>query len=400
MKALILAAGRGTRMQPITYTIPKPMIPILNKPVMEFLIEHLKKHSVNEVMVNTSYLSHAIEDYFTDGARFGVEIGYSFEGYVDNGQVIDEPVGSAGAIKKIQEQWGFFDETFVVLCGDAIVDVDLTQLLKIHKEKGAMATIALSEVPAQDVSSYGVVMTDDEGSVLEFQEKPSVEEAKSTMVNTGIYLFEPEVINRIPSGVNYDIGGELFPKLIAQNAKVYGANLPFQWLDMGKVSDYHHVVSQALSGQVNGLSMPGTPHSKGIHCGLNAQVDLTQSEIVPPVYIGSGSVIEPGCRIIGPTFIGQGCKVASGSHIEKSIIYDHTRISGTAHISEKIICDSYCIDTSGDAIDLKESDLEWLIADARSPISSVEEGQYEIETMLQKIGLKFPDEHLKRVAYA
>ncbi|HVQ40011.1 MAG TPA: nucleotidyltransferase family protein, partial [Pyrinomonadaceae bacterium] len=137
MKAIILAAGKGTRLRPLTYSVPKPMIPVLDKPVMEFLVELLALHGVNQIVVNTSYRAPDIEDYFRDGARFGVEMGYSFEGHIENGIIVDEPVGSAGAIKKIQEHSGFFDEPFVVLCGDAIVDIDLTSLMKVHQERKA-----------------------------------------------------------------------------------------------------------------------------------------------------------------------------------------------------------------------------------------------------------------------
>ena len=218
MKAMILAAGKGTRVQPITHTIPKPMIPILQKPVMEFLLELLRQHGFTEVMVNVSHLAAEIENYFRDGQRFGVEIAYSFEGRIEDGELIGDALGSAGGLKKIQTFQPFFDDTFVVLCGDALIDLDLTEAVRLHKEKGAMASLVTKRVPKDQVSSYGVVVTDQDSRVLSFQEKPSVDEAASDMINTGIYIFEPEVLDYIPAGIPFDIGADLFPRLVAAGA--------------------------------------------------------------------------------------------------------------------------------------------------------------------------------------
>ena len=194
MKAMILAAGKGTRVQPLTYELPKPMIPILGKPVMEYLVEHLVKYGIQEIMVNVSYLHQKIEDYFGEGQRFGAQIGYSFEGYMtDDGEVMPKPIGSAGGLKKIQEFGGFFDETTLVICGDALIDLDIKSALFEHKRKGAMVSIITKEVPLDKASDYGMVVTDEEGRVLSFQEKPKPEEALSNLASTGIYIFEPEV---------------------------------------------------------------------------------------------------------------------------------------------------------------------------------------------------------------
>jgi mannose-1-phosphate guanylyltransferase len=148
MKAMILAAGKGTRVRPLTYALPKPMIPILGKPVMEYLIEHLVKFGIQDIMVNVSYLHDRIENYFGEGQRFGARIGYSFEGYVDDdGQVFPDPIGSAGGMKKIQEFGGFFDETTLVICGDALIDLDIHSALFEHRRKGALVSVITKEVP-------------------------------------------------------------------------------------------------------------------------------------------------------------------------------------------------------------------------------------------------------------
>ena len=180
MKAMILAAGKGTRVRPITHTIPKPLIPILQKPVMEFLLELLREHGFDEIIVNVSHLAEQIENYFRDGQRFGVQIAYSFEGSIKDGVLVGEAIGSAAGIRKIQDFNPFFDDTFIVLCGDALIDLDLTAAIKWHREKGAIATIVTKCVPKDVVSSYGVVVTDAEGKILTFQEKPSTDEALST----------------------------------------------------------------------------------------------------------------------------------------------------------------------------------------------------------------------------
>ena len=211
MKAMILAAGKGTRVQPITHTIPKPMIPILQKPVMEFLVELLKEHGFTEIMVNVSHLAEQIEGYFRDGQRFGVQIAYSFEGYIEDGQLIGAALGSAGGMKKVQNFQPFFDDTFVVLCGDALIDLDLSQAVRCHRACGALASVVTKSVPWDQVEGYGVVVSDENGRIQAFQEKPPRDQALSNAINTGIYIFDPKIFDHIPSGIPYDIGADLFP---------------------------------------------------------------------------------------------------------------------------------------------------------------------------------------------
>ena len=194
MKAMILAAGKGTRVRPITYRIPKPMIPILQKPVMEFLVELLRQHGFNQIMVNVSHLAKEIENYFRDGQRFGVNIAYSFEGRIEDGNLIGEALGSAGGMRRIQDFYPYFDDTFIVLCGDALIDLDLTAALKWHKEKGSMATVIMKSIPREQVSSYGVVVTDETGRIQSFQEKPKIEEALSTNTVSYTHLTLPTIL--------------------------------------------------------------------------------------------------------------------------------------------------------------------------------------------------------------
>jgi mannose-1-phosphate guanylyltransferase len=365
MKAMILAAGKGTRVRPITYTIPKPLIPILQKPVMEFLLELLRKHGFDQIMVNVSHLADEIENYFRDGQRFGVEIGYSFEGRIVEGKLVGEALGSAGGLRRIQDFNTFFDDTFIVLCGDALIDLDLTAAVKWHKAKGAIATVVTKKVPKEEVSSYGVVVTDQDGRIKSFQEKPSVEEALSTEINTGIYIFEPEVIDYIPPKQQYDIGSELFPKLVEIGAPFYAVSMDFQWVDIGKVPDYWQAIRGVLMGEIKNVNIPGKEVAPGIYTGLNVAVNWDKVKIQGPVYIGSMTKIEDGATIIGPTMIGPNCWVCSGATVDNSVIFEYSRLGAGVRLIDKLVFGRYCVDKTGAAIDVQAAALDWLITDAR-----------------------------------
>ena len=365
MKAMILAAGKGTRVRPITHIVPKPMIPILQKPVMEFLLELLREHGFTEIMVNVSHLAEEIENYFRDGQRFGVEIAYSFEGRIEDGQLIGDALGSAGGLKKIQTFQRFFDDTFVVLCGDALIDLDLSEAVRRHKAKGAMASLITKRVPRDQVSSYGVVVTDADGRVRSFQEKPAVDEAASDMINTGIYIFEPEVLDYVPNGVPFDIGSDLFPRLVADDAAFYALPMEFEWVDIGKVPDYWQAIRSVLQGQVRQVQIPGKEVRPGIYAGLNVAANWDKINVQGPIYVGGMSRIEDGATIIGPAMIGPSCHICEGATIDNSIIFDYSRIGPGVRLVEKLVFGRYCVDRNGDHFDLQEAALDWLITDVR-----------------------------------
>jgi len=364
MKAMILAAGKGTRVRPLTYDLPKPMIPVLGKPVMAYLIEHLAKNGVTEIMVNVAHLHEKIEDYFGEGEQFGVQIGYSFEGYTkEDGEVVAVPIGSAGGMKKIQEFGGFFDDTAIVLCGDALIDLDLKAALLEHRRKGAMATVITKEVPWDKVSSYGVVVTDKDGRITQFQEKPKQEEALSNFISTGIYIFEPEVLNLIPSGVEFDIGSQLFPLLVEKGLPFYAQGRPFNWLDIGSVSDYWEVLQNVLTGEVNHMDVPGIQIEPGLWTGLNTSIDWEGTTIKGPVYIGSGVKVEAGSTIIGPTWIGHGSHICEGAEVVRSVLFEYTRVLNDVTLHEMIVFKDYSIDRAGQMKHSSEySSDEWLNA--------------------------------------
>ncbi|WP_242490051.1 sugar phosphate nucleotidyltransferase [Noviherbaspirillum cavernae] len=345
--------------------MPKPMIPILGKPVMAYIVEHLAKHGVRDIMVNVSYLHERIEDYFGEGSRFGVNIGYSFEGHVDDdGEVVPEALGSAGGMKRIQEFGNFFDETTIVVCGDALIDLDLDAALREHKRKGALASVVTKEVPWDKVSDYGVVVMGDDGRVQRFQEKPRQEDAKSNFASTGIYIFEPAAIDLIPSGRIFDIGSELFPLMAERGLPFYAQTRPFNWLDIGSVTDYWSVLQNMLMGEVAQMEVPGTQAKEGVWVGLNTRIDWEGTTIEGPVYIGSGSHIEAGSKIVGPAWIGHGSHICAGAEITRSILFEYTRVLRNARLDETIVCKNYFVNRAGEMRRLAEADDAGLI-DAR-----------------------------------
>ncbi len=386
MKAMILAAGKGTRVRPITYTIPKPLIPILEKPVMEFLLELLRQHGFDQIMVNVSHLANEIENYFRDGQRFGVQIAYSFEGRIVDGVLVGEAIGSAGGMRRIQDFSPFFDDTFVVLCGDALIDLDLTAAVKWHKAKGSIATVIMKSVPREEVSSYGIVVTDESGRVKAFQEKPAVEEALSTNISTGIYIFEPEVLDYIPSGQQYDIGSELFPKLVEMNAPFYGLVMDFEWVDIGKVPDYWQAIRGVLLDEIKNVKIPGHEVRPGIYTGLNVAVNWDKVNITGPVYIGGMTRIEDGAKIVGPAMIGPNCYICGGATVDNSVIFEYSRLGPGVRLVDKLVYGRYCVDKTGAMIDVQAAALDWLITDTRQVLPS--QPALERQAIAELLGLE------------
>lgn len=365
-KGMILAAGQGTRVRPLTRDLPKPMVPILGKPVMEYLIEHLARHGITEIMVNVAYHHQKIEEYFGDGSRWGVEIGYSYEGVRDHGDVVPRPMGSAGGMRRIQDFSGFFDQTTLVLCGDALIDLDITAAIAEHHAKGAVASLVAMDVPLADVSAYGVVLAAPDGRIESFQEKPSPQEAKSTLASTGVYIFEPQVLDLVPPGRVYDIGAELFPQLVAQKLPFFVQNRPFHWIDIGRVSDYWSVLQRVLKGEVAEMKMPGKQVRPGVWVGLNTAIDWDRVKIEGPVYIGSSCRVEAGATITGPAWIGNGSVIRSGARITRSVLFDYTRIAADMHFNEMIVSRHYCVDRHGDTMYRGDDNTQLRWGDARA----------------------------------
>lgn len=369
-KAMILAAGQGTRVRPLTKNLPKPMVPILGKPVLEYLIEHLARYGITDIMINVAYNHWKIENHFGDGSRWGVNIGYSYEGQREHGEVVPKPLGSAGGMKKIQDFSGFFDETTLVMCGDALIDLDIGAALFEHRTKGALASVVALNVKREDVQNYGIVCADASGRVLEFQEKPTPEDAKSTLASTGIYLFEPAVLELIPSGRSFDIGSDLFPLLAQRGLPFYAQSRFFNWIDIGRVGDYWSVLQRVLMGEVAQMEMPGREIKPGIWVGLNTRIDWDEVDISGPVYIGSSVRIEPGVKVVGPSWIGTGSHLRRDAEIRRSVLFEYTRISTEQVFDEMIVAPQYCVDRHGVTNYVGDEDCRRRWGDARGSMTA------------------------------
>jgi mannose-1-phosphate guanylyltransferase/phosphomannomutase len=310
MKAMILAAGVGSRLDPLTRNLPKPMVPIVNRPVIEHIIDLLKQHHFNEIMVNLHYLGETIEQHLGDGKRFGVKVCYSKE---------EELWGDAGSVKRCEE---FFtkggNEPFLVIGGDDISDKDLTKLVKSHKEKRAIATIGLSLV--DDPSEYGIVLMNEKGRITRFLEKPKGEVIFSNTANTGVYVFDQSIFDYIPKGRFYGFGHNLFPQLLDQKKPLFGHLTSSYWKDIGNLHVYRQTHRDVLAGRV-ALHIPMKEKKKYQWMGENVEIDPT-AEIQYPVAIGDNVRIEAGAQILENTVIGNGCVVEIGACLKETILWE------------------------------------------------------------------------------
>jgi len=306
MKAMILAAGVGSRLDPLTRAVPKPMVPIVNRPVMEHLVQLLKKHGFTDIMVNLYYLGDKIKAYFGDGSKWGVRIHYSEE---------DRLWGDAGSVKRVQD---FFDDTFLVIGGDDLTDLDLSRLMRFHKEKKAYCTIALSLV--EDPSEYGIALLNEKGRITRFLEKPKGEMIFSNAANIGIYVLEPAVFELIPNGMPYGFGANLLPLLIERKLPLYGFLTSSYWKDVGNLKTYQQAHWDALAGRVQ-IQMPYPERRKYVWVGENVEI-AKDAEIGYPVVIGSGTRIESGAKVLENCVIGENCVVEEGAVVQESILWD------------------------------------------------------------------------------
>ncbi len=258
MKAVVMAGGEGSRLRPLTVRRPKPMVPIVNRPVMEHILLLLKRHGITEVVLTVQYLARIIQDYFGDGSALGMRLHYSVE---------DVPLGTAGSVKLAEH---LLDETFLVISGDALTDFDLTKIVEYHRAKHAVATLTLKSVP--DPLEYGVVVTDATGHIQRFLEKPSWSEVISDTINTGIYVLEPEVLQRCPTGQSFDFGQDVFPALLADGKPIYGCVMETgYWTDVGTIQEYSRACFDVLEGKVQ-VELPEQSERPGIWCGPGVEI--------------------------------------------------------------------------------------------------------------------------------
>ncbi len=319
-----MSGGVGTRLRPLTCHLPKPMVPIFNKPVMEYGIDLLKKHGINDIAVTLCYLPETIMNYFGDGSKFNANINYYIE---------DKPLGTGGSVKNAHE---FFDSTIVVISGDAFTDIDLRKAYEFHREKGSKATLILNREPVP--LEYGVVITDDDGRIIRFLEKPSWGEVFSDTINTGIYILEPEVLDYYEKGENFDFSKDLFPRLLEDNVPMYGYITEEYWCDVGDLNTYIETQSHILSDEKKHYLL-GKGQEKGIWIGEGSFLEKGV-KIHPPVYIGKNSIIKEGAVIEPYTVIGNNCTIGGATSIKRSIIWDNVNISKSCEIRKSVICNN------------------------------------------------------------
>ena len=317
MKAVILVGGLGTRLRPLTINTPKAMVPVVNRPFLEYVIRRLSGHSVAEIVLAQSHLAQPIEDYFGDGGRFGVGLNYILE---------KTALGTAGAVKNAEE---YLDETFLVLNGDIFTDLDITAMTDFHRQKKAKVTIALT--PVDDPTSYGLIETDAQGRVSRFLEKPSWDQVTTNMINAGTYILEPEVISHIPPQTNFSFERDLFPFLLERGEPVYAYPSPCYWIDIGTPEKYFRLNKDLLSGKSNQYQ----PVEEG------EQGPTTQTpQIIGPVVIGRNCTIGRGVKLTGPVVIGADCTLLDGAVVEESVIWHNVEVGAGAVVKRSIIANN------------------------------------------------------------
>ena len=311
MKAIIMAGGEGTRLRPLTCDRPKPMVTLFDRPVMEYIIVLLRKMGIVEIGVTLQYLPQLIIDYFEDGAKFGVKLHYFIE---------NEPLGTAGSVKGAEH---FLDDDFIVISGDAVSNLDLSQAITFHKHHGALATLVLYRV--SQPLSYGVVVTDKSGKIERFVEKPTWPHVVSDRVNTGIYICKKEILTHIPPNTFYDFSKNLFAQFLESKTPLYGCELPGYWCDIGDIDAYLTCHTDILSGKAKGLSpVP-----------LEENSAITQKNAI---YIAQGAIIEPGAKIGPYTSIQQGATVKSGAKVARSVLYPGVIVEKNCEVKGALLC--------------------------------------------------------------
>ena len=309
-KAMIMAAGLGTRLYPLTGFTAKPMVPILNRPVMEHMISLLRHHGACEIAANLHYYPETIRTYFGDGSAFRVQLHYNHE---------ETLLGTAGGVGAFRDL--FSDGTFVVVSGDGLTDIDLTAFVAAHRRSGGIATIAVKEV--DDPSLYGVVVANEDGRITGFQEKPPVSEALSKSCNCGIYAFEPAIFEYVPRDVFTDWAKDVFPALLAEDVPFHRWEMNGYWNDVGNIEQYRLSNFDALLGRVV-LDMPGRQIASRVWVGEGTEIQ-SGSHIDPPVLIGAGCIIESDAQLIGPLIVGDGCVIERGAVLDGVINWGDVR---------------------------------------------------------------------------
>jgi mannose-1-phosphate guanylyltransferase len=306
MKAMVLAAGLGTRLKPITFEIPKPMVPVLDRPVMAHIVNLLHRQGFDDLIANLHYFPNSIKNYFGDSLT------YSYE---------EELLGTAGGVRNVADFFG--DDPVVVISGDALTDIDLRKLVKRHESAGGIATLTVRKVP--DTREYGVVIHDPDGRIQGFQEKPDPAEALSDLGNCGIYVFSPEIFDYFPDSDPVDWANDVFPALLDNDVPFYVHEIDEYWNDVGSLHELKQGTFDALEGKLK-LERSGEQLDEGLYVGDGTQLDDV-TFVGPPVWIGQDVEIGVGTRLMGPLVIGDGCRIGDTSALRDSIVFPGTNLA-------------------------------------------------------------------------
>jgi len=308
-----MAGGEGSRLRPLTCDCPKPMLRLMGKPLMEYAIELLKSTGIGEIGATLGYLPDEIQDYFGEGGALGVSLRYYIE---------KMPLGTAGSVGQARD---FLDERFIVLSGDGITDFDLAAAVRFHEKRDAMATLVLCRCP--NPQEYGMVVTDGEGRIRSFHEKPGPCDMISDRINTGIYILEPEVLKRIPENCPYDFGHDLFPALVAEEMPVFGYTADGYWCDVGDIGAYLKVHADAMDGKIR------LPSLSGFGGAVSAGAVLEPGCVLEtPCFVSPGAQISTGAQIGPYSVIGPGCCVHPGASVKRSVLFKNVRVEAGAQL--------------------------------------------------------------------
>ncbi len=322
MKAIIIAGGMGTRLRPLTYNIPKAIVPLANKPFVFHQIELLRKFGVTEVILNLHYLSDNIKNIFDDGKKLGVKIDFSIE---------EKPLGTAGAVKNAEK---FFDTgPMIVFNGDILTDINLEKMIKFHKEMKGKATLALTRV--DDPTPYGLIITDEKQRVIEFREKPSWEHVTANTINAGIYVVDPLIFKLVPKGKEFSFERQLYPGLLERGEKIYGYITDAYWMDIGDPVKYLKAHHDILSGDVMAV-IPGNKISANIWLESDANISGT-AKVRGPALIGSHARIAEEAIIDEFVVLGEGVTVGRGSRLKNCVVHPRSVIGENVKIEGSII---------------------------------------------------------------
>lgn len=320
MKALILAGGLGTRLRPLTYSTPKPLLPIANRPHITHVFDLLRAAGINEAVLLTSYLASEFDEVADDARAAGMRVEVSQE---------KEPLGTAGALKNAERFVG--DGAFVVFNGDILTGTDIGGLIGFHRERNAVATILLT--PVEDPSAFGVVPTDERGRILAFVEKPTREEAPSNLINAGVYVMEPEVLDRIPAEEVWSAERQLFPQLVEEGAGFYALSTDGYWIDVGTPTTYLQANLDAVSGRFS-TGVLGDVVGEGVLIAPQAKV--AENARVSSVVVGAGAEISSAAEV-SRSVLFPGATVGSDARIVDSIIGDGARVDDGVRLQGAVI---------------------------------------------------------------